>query len=64
MFSNITNQFTNLVGAVKGGNDEEVPAQDGAPAATAAAAAPPAPEHQDPAAATAEGAEGEEGAKR
>ncbi|XP_059219792.1 synapse-associated protein of 47 kDa isoform X2 [Stomoxys calcitrans] len=58
MFSNITNQFTSLVGAVKGGNEEDVPA-DGAPAAAPAAAA----EHQDPAAATAEGAEGEEGAK-
>ncbi|XP_073831573.1 synapse-associated protein 47kD isoform X4 [Musca autumnalis] len=57
MFSNITNQFTSLVGAVKGGNEEDVPASEGAPAA--AAAAPAA--QQDPAAATAEGAEGEEG---
>lgn len=61
MFSNITNQFTNLVGAVKGGNEEDVPASEGAPAA-----APAAAEHQVPAAAaaTAEGVEGEEAAKR
>ncbi|XP_058979190.1 synapse-associated protein of 47 kDa isoform X3 [Musca domestica] len=58
MFSNITNQFTSLVGAVKGGNEEDVPASEGAPAAAAAA---PAAQQQDPAAATAEGAEGEEG---
>lgn len=38
MFSNITNQFTSLVGAVKGGQgDEEVPAANTQETATTAA---------------------------
>lgn len=63
MFSNITNQFTSLVGAVKGGQgDEEVPAANTETATTAA----PSEHHDATAASTAGGEvpEGEEGAKR
>lgn len=66
MFSNITNQFTSLVGAVKGGQgDEEVPAAN--PQETATTAAPSAEHHHDATAASTAGGEipeGEEGAKR
>ncbi|XP_065362409.1 synapse-associated protein of 47 kDa isoform X6 [Calliphora vicina] len=64
MFSNITNQFTSLVGAVKGGQgDEEVPAANTQETATTAA---PSDHHDATAASTAGGElpEGEEGAKR
>ncbi|XP_046804313.1 synapse-associated protein of 47 kDa isoform X1 [Lucilia cuprina] len=63
MFSNITNQFTSLVGAVKGGQgDEEVPAANTQETATTAA---PSEHHDATAASTAGGElpEGEEGAK-
>ncbi|KAM7364457.1 synapse-associated protein 47kD isoform 3-T5 [Cochliomyia hominivorax] len=64
MFSNITNQFTSLVGAVKGGQgDEEVPAANTQETATTAAPS----EHHDataPSTAGGEVPEGEEGAKR
>lgn len=75
MFSGLTNQFTSLVGAVKGGaGDEDVPAPAGGEAAaTSGAAATSSAEaaaisaEQDAAAAAAGGEqalEGEEGAKR
>ncbi|XP_068157513.1 synapse-associated protein of 47 kDa isoform X2 [Drosophila tropicalis] len=71
MFSGLTNQFTSLVGAVKGGaGDEDVPAPTGdaatsAAASTSAETAPTAIE-QDSAtvAAGGEGLEGEEAGKR
>ncbi|XP_052858565.1 synapse-associated protein of 47 kDa isoform X4 [Drosophila gunungcola] len=73
MFSGLTNQFTSLVGAVKGGaGDEDVPAPTGEAAAAAPAAASTSLEATssaavDPeaaAAAGAEGLEGEEAGKR
>ncbi|XP_043065099.1 synapse-associated protein of 47 kDa isoform X5 [Drosophila ficusphila] len=73
MFSGLTNQFTSLVGAVKGGaGDEDVPAPTGEAAAAAPAAASTSLEANsaaavDPeaaAAAGAEGLEGEEAGKR
>ncbi|XP_060645679.1 synapse-associated protein of 47 kDa isoform X4 [Drosophila nasuta] len=71
MFSGLTNQFTSLVGAVKGGaGDEDVPVPtggDAAAATTSSTAAEPVATsaEQDAAAAAAggEGIEGEEGAK-
>ncbi|KAH8360035.1 hypothetical protein KR093_010225 [Drosophila rubida] len=70
MFSGLTNQFTSLVGAVKGGaGDEDVPAPtggDAAAATTSATAAEPvatSAEQDAAAAAAGEGIEGEEGAK-
>ncbi|XP_016996654.3 synapse-associated protein of 47 kDa isoform X4 [Drosophila takahashii] len=74
MFSGLTNQFTSLVGAVKGGaGDEDVPAPTGEAAAAAPAAASTSLEATsasaavDPEAAAAaggEGLEGEEAGKR
>ncbi|KPU80325.1 uncharacterized protein Dana_GF18552, isoform L [Drosophila ananassae] len=72
MFSGLTNQFTSLVGAVKGGaGDEDVPAPTGEAAAAAQTAASTSSEAvaaaADPeaaAAAGAEGLEGEEAGKR
>ncbi|KAH8243446.1 hypothetical protein KR032_007495 [Drosophila birchii] len=71
MFSGLTNQFTSLVGAVKGGaGDEDVPAPTGEAAAAAPAAASTSSEAVaaavDPEAAAAggEGLEGEEAGKR
>ncbi|XP_017083600.1 synapse-associated protein of 47 kDa isoform X3 [Drosophila eugracilis] len=74
MFSGLTNQFTSLVGAVKGGaGDEDVPAPTGEAAAAAPAAAAStsleatASSAVDPEAAAAaggEGLEGEEAGKR
>ncbi|XP_052858569.1 synapse-associated protein of 47 kDa isoform X8 [Drosophila gunungcola] len=67
MFSGLTNQFTSLVGAVKGGaGDEDVPAPTGEAAAAAPAAASTSLEATssaavDPEAAAAAGAEGLEG---
>ncbi|XP_043065103.1 synapse-associated protein of 47 kDa isoform X9 [Drosophila ficusphila] len=67
MFSGLTNQFTSLVGAVKGGaGDEDVPAPTGEAAAAAPAAASTSLEANsaaavDPEAAAAAGAEGLEG---
>ncbi|XP_026840394.1 synapse-associated protein of 47 kDa isoform X6 [Drosophila persimilis] len=70
MFSGLTNQFTSLVGAVKGGaGDEEVPVPtgDAAPAAvaptTSAEAVASASVDQEAAAAGGEGLEGEEAGK-
>ncbi|XP_037950371.1 synapse-associated protein of 47 kDa-like [Teleopsis dalmanni] len=67
MFSGLTNQFTSLVGAVKGGQTDEdasAPTQD-ASAADATVTAGGATLEQDAnAAAGGEHAEGEEGAKR
>ncbi|XP_044314551.1 synapse-associated protein of 47 kDa isoform X3 [Drosophila rhopaloa] len=73
MFSGLTNQFTSLVGAVKGGaGDEDVPAPTGEAASAAPAAASTSLEATssaavDPEAAAAaggEGLEGEEAGKR
>eukprot|EP00099_Drosophila_melanogaster_P028473 NP_732088.1 Synapse-associated protein 47kD, isoform A [Drosophila melanogaster] len=72
MFSGLTNQFTSLVGAVKGGaGDEDVPAPTGdAPAAAPAAStsveatASSAVDPEAAAAAGGEGLEGEEAGKR
>ncbi|XP_046869577.1 synapse-associated protein of 47 kDa isoform X4 [Drosophila willistoni] len=71
MFSGLTNQFTSLVGAVKGGaGDEDVPAPTGdaatsAAPSTSAETAPAAIEQDSSAvAAGAEGLEGEEAGKR
>lgn len=74
MFSNITNQFTSLVGAVKGGQgDEDVPVPNSGQEAPASAAPvqaqqqQPPPQLQPDAAAVAggdPGLEGEDGAKR
>ncbi|KAH8265283.1 hypothetical protein KR038_003369 [Drosophila bunnanda] len=66
MFSGLTNQFTSLVGAVKGGaGDEDVPAPTGEAAAAAPAAASTSSEAVaaavDPEAAAAAGGEGLEG---
>ncbi|XP_037732040.1 synapse-associated protein of 47 kDa isoform X7 [Drosophila subpulchrella] len=67
MFSGLTNQFTSLVGAVKGGaGDEDVPAPTGEAAAAAPAAASTSLEATassavDPEAAAAVGGEGLEG---
>ncbi|KPU80319.1 uncharacterized protein Dana_GF18552, isoform E [Drosophila ananassae] len=66
MFSGLTNQFTSLVGAVKGGaGDEDVPAPTGEAAAAAQTAASTSSEAvaaaADPEAAAAAGAEGLEG---
>nr|XP_044251638.1 synapse-associated protein of 47 kDa isoform X11 [Drosophila takahashii] len=68
MFSGLTNQFTSLVGAVKGGaGDEDVPAPTGEAAAAAPAAASTSLEATsasaavDPEAAAAAGGEGLEG---
>ncbi|XP_017118843.1 synapse-associated protein of 47 kDa isoform X13 [Drosophila elegans] len=71
MFSGLTNQFTSLVGAVKGGaGDEDVPAPTGEAAAPAAAStsleatSSAAVDPEAAAAAGAEGLEGEEAGKR
>lgn len=71
MFSGLTNQFTSLVGAVKGGaGDEDVPVPTGeaaAGAATTSSAEAVATSAEQDAAAAAGGEqllEGEEGAKR
>lgn len=71
MFSGLTNQFTSLVGAVKGGaGDEDVPAPTGEAAAaaqtasTSSEAVAAAADPEAAAAAGAEGLEGEEAGKR
>lgn len=68
MFSGLTNQFTSLVGAVKGGQaDEDVPAPTGDATAAAAPAADTSAAvsaEQDPNATGEQLVEGEEGAKR
>ncbi|XP_017118840.1 synapse-associated protein of 47 kDa isoform X8 [Drosophila elegans] len=65
MFSGLTNQFTSLVGAVKGGaGDEDVPAPTGeaaAPAAASTSLEATSSAAVDPEAAAAAGAEGLEG---
>lgn len=71
MFSGLTNQFTSLVGAVKGGaGDEDVPVPTadaaGGAATTSSAEVVAASAEQEAAAAASgeQGLEGDEGAKR
>lgn len=72
MFSNITNQFTSLVGAVKGGQgDEDVPVPNSGQEAPASAVPvqvqqqqPPPQLPPDVTAGGEAGLEGEDGAKR
>ena len=66
MFSGLTNQLNSLVGAVKGQNDEEVPAptQEAAAAEAAASSSAAATIEHDATGAEHQPVEGEEAAKR